>query len=105
MPKKSHNCHNAKCNIPLVGNFICMNYGGMLKVDDDCSILSDKIESFFSIMTHSNGNGPFGSVDLETKSQYRYTGQSESYFCSKQCLIDWFTRKLKDLPEPGNEQH
>lgn len=103
--KKTHGCHNAKCNKLLLGNFICINYGGLEKENADVSFSSDKVVGFLDVMTHSNGDGPFGSVDLYSKSQYNYENQAESYFCSKKCLIDWFTRKLKNLPEPGNETH
>ena len=101
----THCCHNAKCKKKLLGNFICINHGGLEKVNEETSICSGKIEGFFDVTTHSNGAGPFGSVNLYSKSQYNYDAQAESYFCSKQCLIDWFTRKLKDLPEPGTEEH
>lgn len=103
--KNKHTCFNAKCDKPLIGNFICIMYGGMERVDDENSIMSNKIEAILSVMTHSVGDGPFGSVDLHKKVQYNSGSQGESYFCCKQCLFDWFQRKLKDLPEPGTETY
>ena len=85
-----------------------MNYGGMLCDSNDttCSLPSNThIEGFCSIGTHSVDPGPFGNVELNTKMQYQYTEQAESYFCSKQCLFDWFQRKLKNLPEPGTHEY
>lgn len=80
-----------------------MSHGGLQKDSDGIAHLSDNIAAFFDVDTHSNGDGPFGSVDIHSKMQFNYDSQGESYFCSKQCVIDWFTRKLKDLPEPGTE--
>ena len=62
---------------------------------------NDDAEAFLLLFTHSNGDGPFGDIELSSKMQYDYGSQVESYFCSKQCVFDWFQRKLKDLPDPG----
>lgn len=98
MPKRKHICHNAKCAIPLTGNSIMFGFGASSKDE------TDEVEAFLYFFTHSNGDGPFGDVNLRSKMQYDYGSQAESYFCSKQCVFDWFQRKLKDLPEPGTEK-
>lgn len=98
MPKNKHVCHNAKCAIPICGNSIMFSFGAQ----SDGDLVN--VSAFLHFFTHSNGDGPFGDVDLHSKMQYDFGSQVESYFCSKQCIFDWFQRKLKDLPEPGTEK-
>jgi len=83
------------CNTTLGEDFVYLNFGGLLKNEDGASC-SDTIESFCSIGTHSHNN-PTPYVDIEEHMQYNGTGQSESYYCNKQCLIEWFIAQISDI--------
>ena len=100
MPKKNKFvCHNAKCAKPLTNGTVCFDFGTSVAGDIDPPV--NDLKAFACIFVHGADENAFGSVDLYDKSQYKYNMQAESYFCSKQCLIDWFSRKIKNLPEPS----
>jgi hypothetical protein len=88
------------CGTQLKGDFICINFGGLLKGKDDSASMSNKVEHFLTISCHSDTLENYDSVFLEDKFQYQCPGQAESYFCTKKCLLEWFTRQMDKIPEP-----
>ena len=83
------------CNTTLDEDFVYLNFGGLLKNEDGAG-MSDTIESFCTIGTHSHTN-PTPYVDIEQDMQFNDYGQAESNFCNKQCLTDWFINEIKDI--------
>ena len=87
------------CNTTLDENgedFVYLNFGGLLKNEHGAS-LSDTIDHFCYIGTHSHKSENSASIDLTENMQYNGNGQAESYFCNKQCLNDWFINEIKDI--------
>lgn len=96
-------CQN--CNKNVTGDFLCVNFGA-LKQDPDIenyAYISEDIKHFFTISSHSDTNETYEDVELEDKFQHQSHGQAESYFCTKKCLLAWFTKQVDVLPDPGNK--
>jgi len=87
------------CSAPLNGDFIQIGFGGLLK-SDNCSTMSDDVDHFLDVSCHSDTLENYDSVFLVDKFQINMHGQSESYFCTKKCLLDWFAKQIECLPEP-----
>jgi len=91
--------HCFECGTVLNCNFIHIGFGGLLK-NGDCSSMSDSIDQFLDISCHSDTLENYDSVFLVDKFQITLSGQSESYFCTKKCLLKWFEKQIDCLPEP-----
>lgn len=98
-------CH--KCNKDILGNFIVFSAGGGLVDKNNNSTNlpgTQSIDTWITVISHSDRNQQYTTVEifdkLENDNESSWSTQGELYFCSKQCLVDWFKSTIDQLPNP-----
>lgn len=90
------------CDKNITGNFICFNIGAGILDDTESSAELPKglkLEYWFELTCHSKKINKSISL-FEKNYTNEWSEQFEEYFCSKECLINWFSEQIKNLPNP-----
>lgn len=101
------------CKTPLqLGEFICVSHGsGVLDRKDtsagDGLKTGYSLLGWFSITSHSDHYDSYKNVDIVKYMDNDYiddwSRQRENYFCSKQCVKDWFGALVDGVSDPHKE--
>lgn len=94
-------CDN--CKKDITGKFICVNGGALLQDENNPASagMSERLEEFLSITTHNDDINLYETVDI-VPYNINGNGQFEWYFCSKNCLKNFFGKyfdKITDIDE------
>jgi hypothetical protein len=93
-----------QCRKKITGNFICLNIGaGALDKTKTSTNLPKGLtqDVWFDVMSHSDNRGKYKTAHIFKKMEGNVWGvQMEEYFCSKACLMKWFEKQLKNIPDP-----
>lgn len=93
-------CH--KCNTEIKGDKFYHFGAGALKIEDEDNAISfprDEALSFATVSVHDHGlyDIDFQGLFYAEVGEHGANGQFEFYFCSKQCLLNYFTDHVNSL--------
>jgi hypothetical protein len=97
------------CKKDIMGEFIVWSFGGCSVDKNDSGKDLPKwlsMDGWHNVVCHSDNDSVYKELSLEEDFKGhadRWSYQGEIYFCTKKCLLDWFGKKLEELPDPkGN---
>ena len=99
-----------QCKRDITGEFVVLGVlGGILDATDSSTQLPTlKPDCMFDITIHSDEQEVYKTVNLFDQMQQhdsssemmgQWAMQAESYFCSQQCLKEWFCAKVDACPD------
>jgi len=93
------------CGKDITGNFININGGALLKSSTipDLSSSSNQLQEFLSINFHEDSSQTYESAVIVANDENSF-GQFEWYFCSKECVRQFFNDWLDKIPDIGEQR-
>ena len=97
-PKNEGKC--PICGKDMMGNFVCLGGGALLKEDENVSKISDELDGFLNLTAHYDDKELYENVLVFNNTK---NGQFEIYVCSTDCMRKIFNIFVDKLEEKINK--